>query len=181
MRKNEAKGVTVDVQRKGARTTVTVDAIDASGRFLNQAQTEMTVIDPLFGNQKLALSQTAPGRYIGQFDTPHPGAYHLDLTQSQSGRALYHQTRGLVVGYADELRLRPTNEELLTTVARVSGGVFSPQPEQIFAETDQVAARATPLWPYLVLMATVLLVFDVALRRIDFSIPWEKLTRRLAH
>lgn len=180
MRKNEAKGVTVDVQRKGARATVTVDAIDPSGRFLNQAQTEMTVIDPQFGNQKLNLSQTAPGRYVGQFETPHPGAYHLDLTQKQSGRALYHQTRGLMVGYADELRLRPTNEELLTTVARVSGGTFSPQPEQVFAETDQVADRATPLWPYLVLAATVLLVIDVALRRIDFSIPWGRLTRRLA-
>ena len=178
MRKNEAKGVTVDVQRKGARATVTVDAIDPSGRFLNQAQTEMTVIDPQFGNQKLNLSQTAPGRYVGQFETPHPGAYHLDLTQKQSGRALYHQTRGLMVGYADELRLRPTNEELLTTVARVSGGTFSPPPEQVFAETGQAADRATPLWPYLVLAATVLLVIDVALRRIDFSIPWQKLARR---
>jgi Ca-activated chloride channel homolog len=180
MRKNEAKGVTVDVQRKGARASITVDAIDPSGRFLNQAETEMTVIDPQFGNHKLTLSQTAPGRYAGQFDTQLSGAYHLDLTQKQSGRVLYHQSRGLMVGYADELRLRPTNEELLQTVARVSGGKFSPQPEQIFEPTDQVADRATLLWPYLVAAAALLLVLDVALRRIDFSIPWEKLTRRAA-
>jgi uncharacterized membrane protein len=178
MRKNEAKGVMVDVQRKGSKATVTVDAIDPAGRFLNQAETEMTVIDPQFGNHKLVLSQSAPGRYVGQFDTPHSGAYHLDLTQKQSGRALYHQTRGLMTGYADELRLHPTNEELLQTVARVSGGTYSPKPEEVFAETDRMADRATPLWPHLVLTATWLLVLDVALRRIDFSIPWPRLVRR---
>jgi hypothetical protein len=136
------------------------------------------VIDPQFGNHKLVLSQTAPGRYAGQFETPHSGAYHLDLTQKQSGRALYHQTRGLMTGYADELRLRPTNEELLQTVARVSGGIYSPKAEDVFAKTDRVADRATPLWPHLILAATWLLVLDVALRRIDFSIPWQRLTRR---
>jgi len=174
MRKNEAKGITVDVQRKGSRTNVTVDAIDPAGRFLNQAETEMTVIDPQFGNHKLALAQSAPGRYTGQFDTPHPGAYHLELTQKESGRVLYHQSRGLMVGYPDELRLRPTNDELLQTVARVSGGKYSPQPEQVFELTDKTADRATPLWPYLVAIASILLVFDVALRRIDFSLSWEK-------
>ncbi len=180
MRKNEAKGVTVDVQRKGARATVTVDAIDPSGRFLNQAETEMTVIDPQLGNRKIALTQIAPGRYSGQFDTPHSGAYHLDLTQKQDGRVLYHQSRGLAVGYADELRLKPANEELLATLARVSGGVAATEPEQVFAETTRTAPRATPLWPWLVLAAAALLVLDVALRRIDFSIPWEKLRRRPA-
>ncbi|MBI3865290.1 MAG: VWA domain-containing protein [Planctomycetia bacterium] len=177
MRKNEAKGVTVDVSRKGNRATVTVDAIDPAGRFLNQAETDLTVIDPQFGNHKLTLAQTAPGRYSGHFETPQSGAYHLDLTQKQSGRALYHQTRGLMVGYPDELRLRPTNEDLLKTVARVSGGEFSPQPEQVFAAGDKTADRATPLWPWLVLTATIVLVLDVALRRIDFDIPWRKLRR----
>ncbi len=86
-----------------------------------------------------------------------------------------------MVGYADELRLRPTNEELLTTVARVSGGEFSPKAEAIFAATETAADRATPLWPWLVTVATWLLVIDVAFRRIDLSIPWQRLTRRLSH
>jgi hypothetical protein len=177
MRKSEARGVTVDVERKGSRATVTLDAIDAAGRFLNHAETEMTVIDPHLGNRKVALAQTAPGRYSGQFDTPRSGAYHLDLTQKQDGRVLYHQSRGLAVGYPDELRLKPANEELLTTLARVTGGLQALEPEQVFAETERTAARATPLWPWLVLAAASLFVLDVALRRIDLTIPWEKLRR----
>lgn len=175
MRKNEAKGVTVQVDKKGRRATVTVDAIDPAGRFLNQSETAMTVIDPQLGNKQIPFTQTAPGRYVGEFETPQSGAYHLELTQKQQGRVLYHQSRGLMVGYPDELRLKPTNEELLRTVARVSGGTFSPEPQDVFADNERTAARATPLWPWLVMVATALLVLDVALRRIDLSIPFRSL------
>ena len=44
----------------GGRATVTLDAIDPSGRFLNQAETELTVIDPQLGSRKVQLTQTAP-------------------------------------------------------------------------------------------------------------------------
>lgn len=178
MRKNEAKGVVVQVEKKGRAASIVVDAIDPAGRFLNQAETELTVIDPRLGNKKLVLPQTAPGRYAADFATPQPGSYHLELSQKQDGRVLFHQSRGLVVGYPDELRLRPTNEELLRTLCRVSGGTYSPAADQIFAETDRVAQRATPLWPYLVLAAALFLVLDVALRRIDFSLPWQAWRRR---
>ena len=63
------------------------------------------------------MTQTAPGRYQAEFDTPHPGSYHLEFSQKRDGQVLYHQSRGLAVGYPDELRLRPTNTGLL----RVAG------------------------------------------------------------
>lgn len=170
MRKSETKGVLVDVKQKGRRATVTVDAIDPAGRYLNQADTELTVIDPRLGNRKLPMEQTAPGRYVGAFETPQPGAYHLELVQKQQGAVAYRQSRGLMVGYADELRLRPTNETLLKSLAEVSGGVYSPAPPDVFAETKRTAQRTTPLWPYLLTAAALLLVADVALRRIDFAL-----------
>ena len=169
MRKNEAKGVVVQVEQKGRRATVTVDAIDPAGRFLNKADTELTVIDPQLGNRKLAMTQTAPGRYIAEFETPHAGAYHLDVSQKQLGQVHYHQSRGLMVGYPDELRLRPTNEELLRAVALASNGQYSPPPDTVFAPTDETARRSTPLWPYLIMAAASLFLLDVALRRIDLS------------
>jgi Ca-activated chloride channel family protein len=170
MRKSETKGVLVDVKQQGRRATVTVDAIDAAGRYLNQADTDLTVIDPQLGNRKLPMTQTAPGRYTASFDTPQSGAYHMELAQKQQGTVTYRQSRGLMVGYADELRLRPTNEALLKSLAEVSGGVYNPAPGDVFAETDRTAQRTTPLWPYLLMVAASLLVLDVALRRIDFNL-----------
>jgi hypothetical protein len=72
-------------------------------------------------------------------------------------------------GYSDELRIRPANEELLKEVASVSGGQFNPSVPELFQATSARASRPTPLWPWLLTAAAVLLIFDVALRRIDFS------------
>lgn len=178
MRKSDAKGVIVQVAQQDRRATVTLDAIDPSGRFLNQAETELTLIDPQLGLKKLPVRQTAPGRYVAEFETPATGAYHLDLSQKQAGKMLYHQARGLHVGYPDELRLRPTNDILLQELARVTGGQFNPAAADLFAKSDRVATRPTPLWPYLVLAAALIFLLDVALRRIDFSLfgwGWRKI------
>ncbi len=175
MRKNDAKGVTVEVQQRHRRATVTLDAVDPTGRFLNHAETELTVIDPRFGEQKLLMIQTAPGRYVTEFDTPHPGAYHMNLSQRapNGGAVLHQQSRGLTVGYSDELRLRPTNTELLRQIATATGGRFSPQPDDAFTDADETARRTVqqtrPLWPELVIAALLLFVLDVALRRIDLQ------------
>ncbi len=178
MRKSEAKGVVVQVEQKEGKATVTLDAVTPAGKYLNQVDTELTVIDPQLGDRKVAMSQTAPGRYVGAFDTPRSGAYHLEMLQKQQGQTLSQQSRGLVVGYDDEFRLRPTNEELLQAIARVSGGTYNPEPEAVFEDLGRTASRTTPLWPYLVVAAALLFLADVALRRIDFDLLLERLGLR---
>src|SRR6185436_6368413 len=105
----------------------------------------------------------APGRYVVEFDTPASGAYHLQMTQKTAGGTLLHQqTRGLIVVYPDELRLHPTNNELLKALAESTGGRFDPTPEELFAAPLQpqssqppgnstgvarTVQRTTPLWP----------------------------------
>ena len=175
MRKNDAKGVTVEVVQRSRRATVTLDAVDPSGRFLNGADSEITIIDPRLGERKLPLTQTAPGRYVAEFDTPHSGSYHLNLSQraANGGPVIHQQTRGLTVGYSDELRLRPTNVELLQQIATATGGRFNPKPNEVLLDlsaTQRLAQQTRPLWPELVMLALALFVFDVALRRIDLSV-----------
>jgi hypothetical protein len=77
----------------------------------------------------------------------------------------------MIHGYSDELRIKPVNEPLLRSIAESTGGQFSPSVEDIFAREERQASRPTPLWPWLVAIASVLLVLDVALRRVDFSLP----------
>jgi Ca-activated chloride channel family protein len=170
MRKSDAKGVAVQVDQRGGKATITLDAVDPSGRYLNQAEAEMTVIDPQLGSRKIPLAQTAPGRYVASLDVSKSGAYHMELTQKKNGQVLYRQSRGISVGYSDELRLRPTNEALLRQIAQASGGTYQPTAEAIFAPTERTASRPTPLWPWLLSLAATLLVLDVFLRRVDLSL-----------
>jgi len=170
MRKGEAKGFSVAIERNGDRAAVVLDALDATGNFLNEADTELTLIDPRLGTERINMQQTAPGRYVTDIDLPHRGAYHLELAQSKLGQTIYRQSRGLVLGYPDELRLRTTNEELLKSLATSTGGTYDLEPDEVFAPTELTASRATPLWPVLAALAVILFVIDVALRRIDFSL-----------
>jgi hypothetical protein len=174
MRKSDAKGVFVDVKQKDRKASITLDAVmlteRGQGGYLNGADTELTVIGPTGKEQKVAMTQTAPGRYTGEFPTDTAGTYHLQMTQKLNGATLGQQSRGLVVNYDDELRLRPTDEKLLESIASVSGGTFKPEPDAIFNPPERTASRAVPLWPYLLIAALLIFVVDVALRRIDFAL-----------
>ncbi len=93
MRKGDAKGTVVEIEQRAGKATLTLDAADPTGRYLNDVETEMTVIDPQLGSHKLPLVQTAPGRYTAEFNTPRPGAYHVELTQSKNGQQVSRQSR----------------------------------------------------------------------------------------
>jgi Ca-activated chloride channel homolog len=170
MRKSDTKGVFVEIQRQGEKGRLVVDSVDDNGRFVNGAETKLTIIDPNLKNEGIDLRQTAPGRYEGEFATKIQGAYNLELNQSREGVTTFRQTRGLVVGYPDELRLGPTNQALLQQISQVSSGRFDPSPEELFDAGGRKARLATRLWPHLLMTAIVLLIIDVGLRRIDFSI-----------
>jgi Ca-activated chloride channel homolog len=170
LRRAETKGTVVQVERAGRKAVVSLDAIEPSGKFLNRATTELTLVDPKLATRKIEMAQVAPGRYQAEFDTTQAGSYQLMFSQTRDSQLLGRQTRGLAVGYPDELRLRPANAELLKSIAGASGGRYDARPESVFDVPDRTAPRAVPLWPYLATAAVLLFVLDVALRRIDLTL-----------
>lgn len=181
MRKSDTKGIQVATLRDGKTTSVTVDAVNEIGQFLNNSEVEMTIISPSLEREKSLLKQTAPGQYAAIIPTGQTGAYNMEIALKKDGQVLYRQSRGLMVGYSDELRIQSTNETLLKEIAGVSGGQFNPDPAKLFQRPNEWTTRPTPLWPWLLTLAIFLLILDVALRRIDFALhlPMQK-TAKLA-
>lgn len=169
MRKNETRGIFVDVQQRAGTTTVMLDSVDDQGGFIDGQETTLTLIDPRLKTVQIAMHQSAPGRYEAQLDTPLRGNYQLELAQERAGGQPVRQSRGIVIGYPDELRLQPTNESVLRQIAEVSGGRFAAPPTELLLPSGVSARKPTPLWPYLLMAALGLFVADVALRRIDFA------------
>ena len=62
------------------------------------------------------------------------------------------------------------NETLLREISLISGGRFNPAAKEIFDRPGIRTTRPTELWPWLLTCSALLLVLDVALRRIDFTL-----------
>jgi Ca-activated chloride channel family protein len=170
MRKTQSNGLQTSIHQHGGQTEVVLNAVDDRGAFLNGAAAELTLIDPRLRRTRITLQQTAPGQYSTTFASDQPGAYHLEIALTQAGEVRSRQSRGLIAGYPEELRIQPPNESLLKEIARVSGGQFNPSPESVFDRQNEMATRYRPLWPWLLSAAGLLLVLDVALRRVEFSL-----------
>lgn len=172
IRKDPAEGFALHVDHAHGRGRVTLDAVDAEGRFVNQARVTLTLLDPdaLAGADRtgrpVTVGQVAPGRYAAEFPTPRPGAYFLQMDAEREGRLVYSRRRGLVVGYPDEYRTRPADQGLLRAIAQATGGTYDASPAEVAAPSPTTVPRTTLLWPCFLASAAVILVIDVAVRRV---------------
>ena len=169
MRKQDAAGVELQVNRRGSRASVVVDAVDSDGAFINQVPTSLTVFEPRHKERKLPMAQTAPGRYEAIFETPVEGEYWMSVVQNAPGKPAMQLTHGLAVDYPDELRLRPVDRTTLEALASATGGRFNPRPDLVLEPSERTVPRDRALWPEVLVAAAILFVADVALRRISFE------------
>jgi len=170
MRKPEQRGAMVELTQRADGVHLIVDVADDAGRYINEAVGRITVIRPDLSRAEINLNPTAPGRYEAEIPTGKRGSYHLHTSLDMGEVNILSQSRGVMVGYPEELRLRPVNDELLQRLAESTGGLYDPAPSELFGEAvDQSAWLATPLRPYLFALAAGLFVFDVLLRRVDFG------------
>jgi len=181
MRPDDSQGFLLALERKNDQAQLILDAVDTDGQYVNGATATLKIVDPHNASHKVPLAQVAPGRYAANFQfsifnsqfsiSDPPAAYRLEVTLSRSGRTIYVGRRGLVVGYADELRLKPTDQDLLRSIAEITGGRYNPRPDEVFAppEDKDALRRTTPCLPYLLMAATLIFLVDVALKRIDLA------------
>jgi len=172
MRRDPTERFALCLDHASGRGRVTLDAIDADGRFVNQARVTLTRIDPNASagadrpGRPLVVEQVAPGRYAAEFPAPGPGPHFFQVNVDHNGRSLYTRRRGLVVGYPDEYRTRPADRVLLRAIADVSGGAYDPSPDEVVAPSATTVPRTTLLWPCFLASAAVIFVIDVAVRRV---------------
>jgi len=150
------------------------DANEAA--FLNFLEVRGTLIGPDGEPESIELSQTGPGRYEASVPAKEPGSYLVNLyARSPEGK-----TRAIFGGASrppgQELRRFRSDRALLERVAEITGGrVLDPtRPENASLFTRKnidPAESVRPLWRPLMVALFVLLLLDVASRRIAWDPP----------
>jgi hypothetical protein len=144
------------------------------------------VVGPDLVTSTVSLKQTAAGRYEGTFPATEEGAYLLQIRGASEQVGSVGQVMGMVVPYSPEYRGAPTDNGLLARLASLTGGrVLSLDNPAASLEHNLPPAHSTSdLWPLLLLIAILLLPFDVGVRRLaitraDVARTWADLRRRL--
>lgn len=158
------------VEQRNGRSVLIVEARDDQGAFLNGLNLNASVVDPSLGGQGITLRQVAPGRYEAEFDANREGAYFIRVAGAQGSAEAglgVAQTTGWVLSYSPEYRLRDTDTLLLEKIAELTGGRnIADSTERAFRRDVQEVRGAASLAPWLLLLALLLLPFDIAVRRV---------------
>ena len=128
--------------------------------FAAGAHPQLQVAAPDGSMNRLALNETSPGHFEARFATDQPGLYRVTAENS----ALQLPALGFF-RESDETKPRPINLDLLTEISRVTGGRVFPTMAQLLDDKDTFVREDRPLWPYLLALALLLNLLEVAWRK----------------
>lgn len=160
-----SSNVEVRVVQEGEVSRVIVDAVADDGSYLNGLDMDAAVVSPDLTSTTLDLHQVAPGRYEGEFKPDEEGAYFVRVAGAVEGASVA-QTSGWVLAYSPEYRSLEGDPAYLEYIAGLTGGGLVTELNTIFAHNLRVENAAQPVWDWLLLFATILLPFDIAVRRL---------------
>jgi len=168
MRRKVYDSYDLNAQVADGRAHVVVDAIDAGDKFVNELDTHLEVIDPANGKtiDKLAMPQTAAGRYTADFRIQKYGSYLLKAVHQREGKTVAESLGSVALSYPLEYLRTTPDPEPLHHAAQVSGGNDQAQPAQVWAPGDEKVSYTQDLWPYVLLGVLALFLLDLYAKRV---------------
>ena len=161
MRRRDDENIDLRIEKEGDEAHIVITAFDDEGGFRNGLDSQIRVVDPRQNAYVIDVHQSGPGTYEARFPVNQRGPFSFRVIGDEAG-----VERTLSYSYPDEYHFYPPNVDLLQEVASVTGGKYQPTGADIFATQGQSTPRQTPLWPYLALVALLLYLTDLLLRRV---------------
>lgn len=162
----------------GQRGEMSVDALDRDDRFINGLNLEAVLVDPARATQRVQLEQTAPGRYRGALAVSQAGRYYITLSGRAGKEPVGPKTFGLAVPYSPEYLDLGVDRKLLRDIASATGGRLLPLTADglnlVTAPSPQAPGLRWRVWWPFFLAALILLVMEVAVRKVPVPDAWRE-------
>jgi Ca-activated chloride channel family protein len=171
LRTTQRKEVVATVTQRGGQGEIQLEAVDEKGDFINFLEADSGVVFPDKTQRVLPLVQVGPGRYRGAFGAKAQGAYLVGVSERKEQKLVGSEVASLVVPYSPEHRALGVNEPLLKDLAVMTGGAAPTTPAEAFSRNRRQGRVWTEGWPYLLGLALLLFLPDVALRRFSVRAP----------
>ncbi len=150
-----------------------VTSLDDDGTPRNFYRTMLRLVGPNLDPSQTALEQVGPGRYAGTIRADEPGAYLVRIAQQRDGAQPASRTLGIVSPAAEEFRRLGVDGDALAAYAQAGNGrKLTPDPQEVssvWSHDIPADAFPTPVWPWLLLLAMILVPLDVGVRRVALT------------
>lgn len=161
---------------EGDTAIVDLEATDPNGGFATNLDPTAMMVTPTGDTRELTAVQIGPGRWRAEFPVTEAGSYlvNFGLGKSDDGRRASVQA-SVSVPYPKEFRTVRDNRALLEQIADRTGGrvlsMGNPVAVDAFLrEGLPIPESARRMWDLMAILAAVLFLLDVAVRRI--AIDW---------
>ncbi|MBD5527471.1 MAG: VWA domain-containing protein [Lachnospiraceae bacterium] len=152
----------VDVLTAGGYTNIAYHAMD----YDEGTRVEAVYTDPEGNTQTQSLQATAPGSYEAKLDTDMTGIYNLSVRRVDGENITNAVTTAAAVQYSDEYKFDIGNEDFKAFVERY--GRFLDSEENFWRQRKSAVRQRYELTPWLILLAILWFVMDIAFRRFHF-------------
>lgn len=192
LRAVERPGTRVSTDVESGAAHVVLDALRPDGSFENGLRVGGRVVRPGGDAEDFRLSQTGPGRYEGSFPASAVGTYLATLTWTDPAAGpdapKSQAVAGVCVAYSAEHLAQRSNERLFATLEGAGATILDletldrefaadpSRPDPATLPWGGVAGSTSDpleLWPWIAGLAALILVLDVAIRRV--RVPWARL------
>lgn len=184
---NEEGKFTVATDVRDSQVRVIVTALDKNDEFLNFLNMSGAGTGPELEDVDVQFRQDAPGRYVAEFPADKAGSYLLAINTGQENTAPL--LTGVTVPYSAEFREREPNQALITALASAEPSGGKPgvviegqlskstvdrlvQSADTFRRTLAKAVSSQDFWPRFLLLAALVFLLDVFVRRVAVHFYW---------
>jgi uncharacterized membrane protein/Mg-chelatase subunit ChlD len=177
---------TIASEARDGKVQVAITALDKDDDFLNFLNMGGSVVGPDMKPIDIKVRQTAPGRYVGEFDAQDAGSYFLMISP---GPGMSPLLTGVNVPYSAEFLDRESNEGLMRDLAalvpegsepgaviedKTGEGLESLLAYDTFRHNLQKATSRQDIWHLLLLLGACIFFADVFNRRVTVDWSWAK-------
>ena len=168
-RPSESNLISPQVVKKDNKLLFQVNANNNEGEYINYLDMNGVINGPGDYHNSFQLEQTGAGLYANEIEIPGPGSYLINFNFKDSNGQLQQKTEAYVLSYSPEY-LPSNGEKTLEKLVKETKGNFIESPDDVFANRPLVISGQKSIWPYLVIVALLLFLLEIALRIISFDL-----------
>lgn len=156
--------VSINVEQQGEKANIVLQ----DKKNDEELNSSIAIVTPSGENIEQKLTPTAPGEYSGTMDLKETGVYMINAKEEKNGETVSAANTGFAVQYSPEYKINDSSniDKLIASI----GGKNITSPKEVFSEDVIHKKGMLDINPYLVSIALILFLIDIAMRRLNISL-----------